>query len=128
MKNHHADNVGQCFDAHAGALVLYARQWLDDNTARDAVQEAFVRLLGTKTQPSNMLAWLYRAVRSTAIDSLRSNQRRQRREQKVVAQRQNWFDPRPDDVIDAAMAQAALAAIPDEQREVVVLRLWSGLR
>ncbi len=127
MTPNDADNVGRCFDAHARALVLYARQWLDDGAARDAVQEAFVRLLRRDEAPPNMRAWLYRTVRSTAIDSLRSDQRRQRREQRVAAGRAGWFEPRPHDALDAESAQAALATLPAEQREIIVLRLWSGL-
>lgn len=127
MTDKHADNVGRIFDAHARALVLYARQWLDDGRARDAVQEAFVRLLRREDSPTNALAWLYRTVRSAAIDSLRSEHRRQRREREVASERSLWFVPRPEDAIDAAAAQTALASLPEKQREVIVLRLWSNL-
>ena len=127
MTPNDADNVGRCFDGHARALVLYARQWLDDGGARDAVQEAFVRLLRREQLPPNMLAWLYRTVRSTSIDRLRSDQRRQRREQHVATRQAVWFESRPDDALDAESVQTALAALPNQQREVIVLRLWSGL-
>jgi RNA polymerase sigma-70 factor (ECF subfamily) len=126
MTPNDVETVGRCFDAHARALVLYARQWLRDSDARDAVQEAFVRLLRREKAPQNMLAWLYRTVRSAAFDGLRSARRR-RREQQVVAERTFWFETRPDDAMDAVAAQTALAAVPEEQREVIVLRLWSGL-
>lgn len=127
MPNDFAVTVSRCFDANARALVLYARQWLDDSGARDAVQEAFVRLLRRGEDPPNMLAWLFRAVRSTALDNLRSERRRQRREREVASERAMWFESRPEDAMDAAAAEAALAALPDEQREVIVLRLWSRL-
>ena len=127
MPNDFADTVGRCFDANARALVLYARQWLDDGDARDAVQEAFVRLLRRGEKPPNMLAWLFRVVRSTAFDNVRSKRRRQRRERVVASERAMWFEPRPEDAMDAAAVEAALAALPDEQREVIVLRLWSEL-
>ncbi len=128
MRDNDAENVGRCFDAHGRALVLFARQWLDDAAARDAVQEAFVRLLRRPELPEKMLAWLYRAVRSTAIDGLRSDRRRRRREQRAASGRAMWFQSRPDDPIDAATAQEALATLPQEQREVIVLRLWSDLK
>jgi len=127
MSDNRTDNVGRIFDVHGRALVLYARQWLDEVGARDAVQEAFVRLLRREDLPPNILAWLYRTVRSAAIDSLRSDQRRQRRERECASERAMWFEPRPENAIDAAAAQAALATVPDKQREVIVLRLWSGL-
>ena len=127
MRDNETDNVGRCFDAHGRALVLYARQWLDDSGARDAVQEAFVRLLRRHELPPNALAWLYRTVRSTAIDALRRDRRRRRREQRATAGRATWFTSRPDDPIDAVAAQAALTTLPQEQQEVIVLRLWSDL-
>jgi RNA polymerase sigma-70 factor (ECF subfamily) len=127
MTDDRTDNVGRIFDAHARALVLYARQWLDEGGARDAVQEAFVRLLRREDSPPNMLAWLYRAVRSAAIDGLRSEGRRQRREREVASERSMWFESGSEDAIDAAAAQTALATVPEKQREVIVLRLWSGL-
>jgi len=127
MTDDHSDNVGRIFDDHGRALVLYARQWLDDGDARDAVQEAFVRLLRREVAPTNMLAWLYRAVRSAAIDSLRCEGRRQRREREVASERSAWFEPRPEDAIDTAAVQTALATLPEKQREVIVLRLWSSL-
>jgi len=69
-------------------------------------------------------------VRNAAIDAQRSARRRDRREQTVAGQsRQSrpWFESRPDDAIDAAAAEAALAGIAPDQREVILLRLWGGL-
>ncbi len=43
------------FEAHAAAMVLYARQWLADRgRAEDVVQEAFVRLAGQAGDPPNV--------------------------------------------------------------------------
>jgi RNA polymerase sigma factor (sigma-70 family) len=122
-----AANVGRWFDAHARALVLYARQWMEDESARDAVQEAFMRLLRLPAEPANVPAWLYRTVRNAALDGQRADRRRRQREQRAASQRGAWFESRPGDLIDGAAAEAALAKLPGEQREVIVLRLWSGL-
>jgi RNA polymerase sigma-70 factor (ECF subfamily) len=46
---------------------------------------------------------------------------------RLAQQRGEWFETRPDDLIDAAAAQEALAALPEEQRETIVLRLWAQL-
>src|SRR5687767_13538536 len=78
-------------------------------------------------EPPNVRAWLYRAVRNAAISASRSTGRRGRRERAVAGERGAWFEPRPHDLLDAAAAQAALQQLPVTQREVVVLRLWSGL-
>jgi DNA-directed RNA polymerase specialized sigma24 family protein len=45
----------------------------------------------------------------------------------VAAERPDWFEPRPGDRVDADSAQAALEALDDVPRQVVVLRVWSGL-
>lgn len=122
------DRLAGWFDAHAPGLLLYARQWVTDRAAaEDLVQDAFIRLMEQGRPPANVRAWLYRAVRSLAIDAARSSARRGRRERAVAGLRGAWFDGRPDDRIDAAAAQAALQELPAVQRQVVVLRLWSGL-
>jgi RNA polymerase sigma-70 factor (ECF subfamily) len=41
--------------------------------------------------------------------------------------RPDWFDPRPEDLIDAAEAQKALESLPGEQREVIVMRIWGQM-
>ena len=74
-----------------------------------------------------MKAWLFRATRNAAIGAARSLWRRGRRERAVARSRGEWFDPRPEDPIDAAAAQEALESLPAAQREIVLLRLWSGL-
>ena len=123
------------FDAHAPGLVLYARQFLGRGepsfaaqSAEDVVQEVFLRLVTLPAEPANARAWLYLAVRNAAIAAARSGARRRRREQGAAEMsRGGWFHPAPEDLVDAAAAERALAALPAAQREVVVLRLWSGM-
>jgi RNA polymerase sigma-70 factor (ECF subfamily) len=122
--------LAKWFEAHAAALVLYARQWVGDRArAEDVVQEVFVRLMAQAAEPPNVRAWLHASVRHAAIDEARSSDRRRRREETAASVRTTpgWFDPRPDDLIDAQAAEAALQNLPPRQREVVVLRLWSGM-
>jgi RNA polymerase sigma factor (sigma-70 family) len=115
------------FDAHAGAMVLYARQWLTDRAAaEDVVQEVFVRLMsGPGSQPNNPRAWLFAAVRNAAIDAARSESRRKVRERSATPFA--WFEKRHDDLLDAEAVQRAVAQLPPRQREVVTLRVWSDM-
>jgi RNA polymerase sigma-70 factor (ECF subfamily) len=117
------------FDAHAAALVLFARQWTagDRAAAEDVVQDAFVALLNQRRPPDNVRAWLFATVRNSAIAGARGGARRARRERDVGAIRGEWFDARPDDLIDASAAAAALDALPPGQREVIVMRLWGQM-
>ena len=121
------DAVADMFDAHAAALLLYARHWVDAAAAEDVVQRVFVRLLAGGRLPGDPRAWLFRCVRNEAISAWRSGRRRDHRQRAAAGTAPGWFDPRPEDPIDAAAAEAALRALPAELREVVALRLWSGL-
>jgi len=119
--------VAELFGAHAPALLLYARQWVGAEEAEDVVQRVFVRLLTGRRLPSDPRTWLFRCVRNEAIDAWRSIRRRGRREHVAARDAPGWFVPSPEDGLDARDAQAALNALPPEEREVIVLRLWSGL-
>jgi RNA polymerase sigma-70 factor (ECF subfamily) len=116
------------FDAHAAALVLYARQFVADAAAaEDVVHDVFVRLIALRATPDDPKAWLFRAVRNAAISQTRSVSRRRNRESDVSGARREWFEHRVDDLIDASAAQRALESLPAHLREVVVLRLWAQL-
>ena len=119
--------LARCFDATAGRLVLYARTWLPEGHAEDLVQDAFIRLMRQKAEPENVRAWLFRVVRNAALTQLRSDHRRRKREHLAAEGRAAWFEIRPDDLIDAEHARAVLGALPREQREVALLRIWGGL-
>jgi RNA polymerase sigma-70 factor (ECF subfamily) len=115
------------FDAHAPSLVLFARQWLSRAAAEDVVQDAFVSLMAQRHPPDNLKAWLFTAVRNAAISCARSQSRRLTRETQEALRRGNWFESRPEDLIDASAAQVALDALPPEQREVIVMRIWAQM-
>jgi len=108
--------------AKSAGVKLYARQWLDEAMAEDVVQEALVSLLSLKECPGDPVAWMYVAVRNRAIDMCRSRWRRRKREEKSA--RSEWFEEREDFGMDA---QRAIAQLPGELREIVVLRIWSDL-
>jgi RNA polymerase sigma-70 factor (ECF subfamily) len=122
--------LADCFEAHAPALVLYARQWLADRAwAEDVVQDVFIRMSAQPVAPANARAWLYASVRNAAIDEARSANRRKRREASAAtSRRERWFEHGPNDLIDAEAVERALATLPPRQREVVTLRIWSEMR
>ncbi len=110
---------------HGAALVLYARGW--HVWPEDVVQEAFLQLMREPAVPPNVVAWLFRVVRNRAISATRSQVRRQRHEARAAETTEPWFTGNPDDTLDAAAVTEALAALPPELRETIVLRLWGGL-
>ena len=120
------------FDANAPALILFARPWTASHSdAEDVVQEAFVRFWRVgRHRAQDPKAYLFATVKRVALDSRRSELRRERRESEVVrnrapnepvfettVERDEWRDG----------VEAALASLPESQREVLVLKVWGNL-
>ena len=119
-----AREIAELIAAHAAGLTLFARQWCE--CPEDAVQEAFCKLVRLSEHPSDPHAWLFRVVRTTAIDIGRSNRRRQNREA-ATARPERWFAETEVEGLDAEAAVAALEVLPAEQREAIVGKLWGGM-
>jgi RNA polymerase sigma factor (sigma-70 family) len=122
-----SQRLAMWYDAYSDALMLYARNWLGSDAAQDAVQGAFMKLMGQTLAPSDVKAWLFRTVRNEAVTRLRREQCRRRHDRRLSAQQSPWFEGRPDDPIDGREAQEVLMTLPEAQREVVVLRIWGQL-
>jgi RNA polymerase sigma-70 factor, ECF subfamily len=107
------------------ALLAYARSILRSTAeAEDAVQQVFLKLLATPAVelPLEPRPYLFRAVRNTSLNRHRSASRAAR----ALAEAPLFVAPngRADLVADL---EAALADLPDEQRQVVALRIWGDL-
>jgi RNA polymerase sigma-70 factor, ECF subfamily len=119
-----ADDVRRLYDQHGPALVLYARSFaVDRGTAEDVVHGVFLKLLrGKQIASVAPSVYLYRAVRNAAL-----NVRRDRSRDAGLTDQDSWFTHR-DHGREAALAlQQVLGELPDEQREAVVMRIWSGM-
>jgi len=115
------------FERHARALVLYARQWGGTfGDAEDVVQEAFVKMIRKGVQPEDPTAYLFAAVRHAALDHRRSAARRRARE-RTAMQHRPWFEGMPTAGEERESLQVALLALPESQREVVVMKIWGEL-
>ena len=117
--------LGRLIDSHAAALELYAALWCA--SPEDVVQEALIELASSSQWPENPVAWLYRAVRHRALNASRANRRRRRHEEQAAVQRSAILTPPPGETLDGAELVAALESLPDDEREVVVARLWGEL-
>jgi RNA polymerase sigma-70 factor (ECF subfamily) len=116
--------VEQLYDAHGGALLAYARSFTGDHAqAEDLVHQVFASLLREdRSAPDVPLAYLYRSVRNAALNSRRNGSREAPLEGAPAL-----FVHRGGDQEAALALQAALQDLPQEQREVVIMRIWSGM-
>lgn len=119
------DAIGRLLDRHEAALTLFARQLCE--VPEDVVQEAFLRLGDLDCEPENPGAWLFRVVRNLAFDASLAASRRRKHEARAAAESPAWFSPETSDRLDPSEAEAALRALPREEREVIVAHLWGGL-
>ena len=119
------------YDAHAARLLLYARQWLPERAdAEDAMQAGFVKFWRSRSRPEAAdLPLLFTAVRTAALDLAKARRRRTDREQRAADTAPTaWWDG--DTLAERERADVvarAIAALPLEQREAIVLRIWGGL-
>ena len=115
------------FNRHQAGLLLLARQYLaTTEEAQDALQEGFVKFWQTRARARDLTAYLFTCVRSAALDLRRSRVARQTRERAAAPPVALFAGPvELDD--RRQMLEVALAALPQEQREVLVLKIWSEL-
>lgn len=120
---------------HGAALVLYARQWTSSHAdAEEVVQDGILKLWRSGKMdnlPEDLIApWMYKTVKRTALDRWRSARRRQQREtlagetlyEPIVGLNGNLEREERRQAIETA-----LNALPPEQREVLVMKIWSEL-
>jgi RNA polymerase sigma-70 factor, ECF subfamily len=118
------ESVKALYEKHGAALAAYGCCCgLDFASAEDVVQQVFLRLLeGTARSVQSPLAYLYRAVRNGAL-----NYRRDRRREMELPEGEVWFAHATADRAEVLSLQNALRELPEEQRDTVFLRVWSGL-
>jgi RNA polymerase sigma-70 factor (ECF subfamily) len=124
------DDWSAWLDAHSGALVLFARQWLPCPTdAEDAVQDGFVRFWKARHRADDPTAYLFACVRRAALDRIRTDRRRTTRETWAArpAMAEPLFLAPIDRTERRAAIEAALDKLPEEQRAALVLKVWGGL-
>jgi RNA polymerase sigma-70 factor (ECF subfamily) len=117
---------------HITSLRRYARALLGDRVeADDLVQECLARALSRAhlwRPGSNLRAWLFTILHNIHVNNLRSRQAH------VAAEGAFGFDERPraaqpvqDTRLELRDLERALARIPDEQRQVLLLVGMEGM-
>jgi RNA polymerase sigma-70 factor (ECF subfamily) len=122
------ENWKTSFSELAPGLLLFARQWVRSGAdAEDVVQEAFVRFWRQKRDIDNR-GLLYATVRSVALDVIRRDSRRARREAEAYADADQSVEPQfAADNESQLLLAGAINRLPHEQREVLVMKIWNEL-
>ena len=118
----------QWLSEHAPRLILFARQWVSCHAdAEDVFHTAFIRFWRQRDCVRDPIPFLYSCVRNAAVNWRRERGRREKHER---------FNPRPlfatdqDQMAKAETDEAieeAILRLSDEQREVVLMRIWGEL-
>ena len=117
----HSDWREALYDAKAAELILYGRALgLSHGEAEDVVQETFLALLQMELPPSRPEHYCVRSYRNRALNHRRSLWRRLTRELESL----RWFEKSPGETGAERAAMDCLAALPVEQREAIVLKIW----
>jgi RNA polymerase sigma-70 factor, ECF subfamily len=118
------EDLRRLYDQHGPALMAYACGFLTDAAAaEDVVHQVFLRLLSAeRTMSDAPVAYVYRSVRNAALNAWRSG-----RKLTELDPQSNVFRHRDGNQEAALALEKALAGLLEEQCEVVVMRVWSGL-
>lgn len=116
-------------------ILGYATRLLTDRAeAEDMAQEAMLRLWKIapewRQDEAKVSTWVYRVVTNLCTDRLRSRQRRRADSLDEVAEPESGAATVETTMMQAdrmAALDAALATLPDRQREAVVLRHIEGM-
>jgi RNA polymerase sigma-70 factor (ECF subfamily) len=119
--------VKTLYEQHGRVLLAYAVSLLPDRAAsEDVLHQVFVKLLqgniGIKGSP---VRYLYRAIRNAAF-----NYRRNHSREVELDTDSRWLESpsgMPGMEAVGLALEEALRELPDEQREIIVLRVWGQM-
>ena len=124
--------VRSAVERFEGPLTLYAARLLGDaETARDVVQETFLRLCAQSREhvDGRLAEWLFTVCRNRSLDVLRKESRMTQLSDEQVQIRTSP-DPGPPELIERRESTARvldlLEALPKNQREVIRLKFQNG--
>lgn len=117
-------------ETHGPRLLLCARQWTRSLAdAEDVVQEAFVRFWRHQRHlPGDPQALIVTSIRRAAVDLARRDDRRTAREASAEPLDGPIFMALPGEGDERREEiESALRRLPEEQREVLALKIWQEL-
>lgn len=128
-----ADWVRAALQEHEGPLIRYARQITGDlERGRDVVQDTFLKLCGESPArlDGHLREWLFTVCRNRARDVVRKEQRMKPLDDaklETTAGQESSPADQAETNESSRRVEALVAALPENQREVVRLKFQSGL-
>ncbi len=128
-----AAELERIHDEHVAAMFRHGLVVLRDETAtRDVLQDVFLKLAEGKVDleaVGNERSYLLKMVHHAALDLIRRRQVRQDHVKRRTGECAALFETQQDPDREAyrQRMEEALATLPDEQRVVIVLKLWQEL-
>ena len=126
-------DIERLYDEHAQPLFAFLLNLTrDEADTRDLLQEIFVKLARGENPLSGVRderAFLVRLAHNAAIDLMRRRSTRDRTKENFAAERISPFASTddPDERLFRDELSLALGELPEDQRAVVHLKLWSEL-
>jgi RNA polymerase sigma-70 factor (ECF subfamily) len=126
--------LGVLFERHHRSLFnFFLRLTGDRQASEDLVQDVFVRILksrATYQSGTRFRTWMYQVARSAHIDRFRSRPREQAADPETLTVVSGDAGPASGIERDqeAALLRRALAALPADKREVLILSRFQDLK
>ena len=126
-------DIARLYDAHAQPLFAFLLNFTRaEADTRDLLQEIFVKLASEPQLLAGVReerAFLIRLAHNAAIDLMRRRGTREKTRENFAAEIISPFAPTsdPDEKVFREELAIALGELPEEQRAVVHLKLWSEL-
>lgn len=127
------DALAEAYRRHAGAVFALARRVSDDVIAEDVTQEVFLRLWNEpdRFDPArgSLRSFLLAQAHSRAVDRVRSDSARKRRESQDVRRTAESGYDLEREVWDLAVAdkvKAAIKDLPEDERRAIHLAYFGG--
>jgi RNA polymerase sigma-70 factor (ECF subfamily) len=118
------DDIERLYRALGPGLLAYGRCILGSRpAAEDALHQVFLKLVsGAVPMPQDPRPYLYRALRNVALNLRRGEIRASERRSAGPL-----FEAPPELHEGRIVLEAALGELPEEQRQVVLLRVWGEM-
>ncbi len=119
------DEIEFLYRQHGSALLLFAEAMTGErDRAQEAVHQVFLNLIerGNVSQATDKKAYLFVCIRNAVLNEVKV-----RRRHMPLDPESAWFIPPDRDFTGELNLRRALCALPEDQRDVVVLHIWGDL-